>query len=113
MWWLTLSPPPEVRDRPGLVAGSVSTVSDGPETTAGKEPFFGVTCRRNETGRSSFPGAARRLAQMISGDVLRGRLDFDPAVEDGQNLDPGGEGGQNPDPAVEDDQNLDRGLGGG
>jgi hypothetical protein len=67
----------------------------------------------NETGRSSYPGAARRLAQTISGDVLRGRPDFDPVVEDGQNLDPAGEDGQNLDPAGEDDQNLDRGLGGG
>jgi hypothetical protein len=40
MWWLTLSPLPELRDRPGLVAGSVSTVSDRPETPAGKEPFL-------------------------------------------------------------------------
>jgi hypothetical protein len=66
-----------------------------------------------KTDRSSLPGAARRLAQMISGDVLRGRLDFDPVVEDGQNLDPDGEGGQNLDPSVEDDQNPDRGLGAG
>jgi hypothetical protein len=55
MWWLTLSPLPEVRDRSGLVAGSVSTVSDRPETTAGKEPFFGVTCRPQRFGPLEFP----------------------------------------------------------